>query len=74
MLPTSMLFQGLGAVNAALGGDGGLAVARNRKTVSDTLGSVLMGLRGRVEKVGNTVLFLASGEASYMTGAELGAG
>ena len=47
------------------------AAARNQEILSDTLESVPMGRRGRTEEVGCAVLFLASDEASYITGAEL---
>ena len=47
------------------------AAAKNQEFISDTLDTVPMGRRGRVEEVGNAVLFLASDEASYITGAEL---
>ena len=47
------------------------AAARNQEVISGTLDSVPMGRRGRTEEVGNAVLFLASDEASYITGAEL---
>ena len=47
------------------------AAARNQEVISGTLDTVPMGRRGRVEEVGNAVMFLASDEASYITGAEL---
>ena len=47
------------------------AAAKNQEVISDTLDTVPMGRRGRTEEVGYAVLFLASDEASYITGAEL---
>ena len=47
------------------------SAARNPETQSPLMDHVPMGRRGQTGEVGNAVLFLASDEASYITGAEL---
>ena len=48
-----------------------LAVYPDEETRTDRLTSIPMGRMGRMEEVAKGVLFLASDEASYMTGSEL---